>query len=451
LETLKAPKSRGKAAKEYLEHIGLVAREQPIRSSDYRLVSDDPYHYYLTRRLGLSSPFAYVEALNRGTWLHRAFEQITSSTDDRRAYITHCLSQVTKELRAACHAAELPASALSSAIERERQDAFSTLAWFEAALRVNVPNLPSLALGLGHFWNQFTDLGSELLLSYCDPKHPGTTSTIQIDRLALDKQNRIWIVDLKSTSEPTTSRLQTCPFDFQTRHYMHVFSRLWASNELPESLLRLIPKGAAFGGMLHIALQKPSIVFGAKDRPYHYISEGKKKKRNGRIHHDAPSSTYTVHITHTETGEDSPPAPFKALSEALSHMHEETGKKPEKQFYGEPDLRHYTERCLDWFEGKGEYSDFAPTRLEHPVVNCSWTHASLLDGDTLKEYHEQVSRITRYAKAEPCPSNFPRTGRGMKRRNELTMLAPLYALPFNQWARFIRENHLSQKWRDDPI
>ena len=61
------PTDRAKSARIYLEPEGLVARVPSIRSSDYGSALSDPFGYYLRRRLGLTPPLLYSEALARGS------------------------------------------------------------------------------------------------------------------------------------------------------------------------------------------------------------------------------------------------------------------------------------------------------------------------------------------------------------------------------------------------
>ena len=72
----KAPRldvdERGKPCAHYLSCFDLQAVSPSVRSSDAGYLGD-PFRYYLSRRLGLSSITEHSEPLNIGTFVHKCF------------------------------------------------------------------------------------------------------------------------------------------------------------------------------------------------------------------------------------------------------------------------------------------------------------------------------------------------------------------------------------------
>ena len=139
-------------------------------------------------------------------------------------------------------------------VAREELDARTSIAWFNAALQV--PDGSGKTIGQ-RFAEDWTVVDQEPTIAYGD-------CLIQPDCLLRDKAGKVWIVDFKTTSMSTNARLQTCPLEFQTQHYFHTMNE-----GLQDRLLEVqycAPEELA--GVLHIAVRKPSIEFGMKDRPF---------------------------------------------------------------------------------------------------------------------------------------------------------------------------------------
>src|SRR6185312_8257420 len=68
----------------------------------------------------------------------------------------------------------------------------------------------------------------------------------------------LWIVDFKTCEESPKVRLETCPFEFQTRHYLAIASKIFGAIKAKYKLADKV----TFGGMIHVCIQKPTIDFG---------------------------------------------------------------------------------------------------------------------------------------------------------------------------------------------
>jgi hypothetical protein len=67
-------------SRDLLAQHGLVERRPPVRSSDFRSLGS-PFHYYLTRKLGLVPALRYSVALSQGTWFHAALELLMNPSN----------------------------------------------------------------------------------------------------------------------------------------------------------------------------------------------------------------------------------------------------------------------------------------------------------------------------------------------------------------------------------
>lgn len=335
----------------WLEAHGIFARKPPIRSSDYRLLRSCPRTYYLSRRLGLVKAFQYSRALSRGSWVHLAFACILDDPTDRAITLESAIAARCDELRAVCKEMGVSPEKVREMVAREEQDARTSIAWFNAALQIPDGSGRTLAQRFAEDW---TIVAQEADIMHGD-------RLIQPDVIVRDKAGKLWIVDFKTTAMSTNARLQTCPLEFQTQHYFHTFNDMLPAN--PELILQY--GSDQVGGVLHIAVRKPSIEFGMKDRPF--------------------------------TLDESP---FKSGPRKGE-------PRNERIYTGEPDPYLYEQRCLDWYLGRGEYSHFEPERLTDPCVAISTTSAHLLLADDLKtEYDDRLSFIRNYTSRPAQPGEF---------------------------------------------
>lgn len=394
------PTDNRTSAREYLEAHGLVPVTPPIRSSDYSLALSDPFRYYLTRRLGLTPFLSYSTALNRGSWFHTAAQ--ASQTDDPSTFLLAALDARLSELKAVCESVGVLPSAALSFSQRERRDFETAHAWFDAASRVPFHDGASFTL----FFGTFRHVASELTL-----RHTTTINGIAfdlvctVDRLML-KNNHLYILDYKTCSEPPSIRLAKCPLEMQTWLYSFIVSEMLADGTL-QRLLNLSPS-VQFGGMYHLAIQKPTIKMGLNDRPYR----------------------------------DVPFTPSSGKNKGVTRI--------EREYYGEPSFANYVARCSSWYLRTGE---FAASPFEEPPVNISFISPSLIkDPLTLEDLYSRLFLIHSLSIREPSPANFPMNPDGIYnfRGQTLSPYAPLYMRPVSEWPAIIAEARFVVDHRDDP-
>jgi hypothetical protein len=399
-EPIPPPVDESDSARVYLEGHGLVALQPPIRSSDYSLCLSDPFRYYLTRRLGLSPFLSYSTALNRGTWFHTAAQ--ASQTSDPSSFLMNALDARLTELKAVCESVGvLPSAALSFA-QRERRDFETSSAWFDAARSVPFHQGKSLDT----FFAPFTTISSELTL-----RHPLTINgvTMQavctVDRFLL-RDNHLYILDYKTCSEPPTIRLAKCPLEMQTWLYSLITSEMLEAGTLQRHLD--LPPSVTFGGMYHVAIQKPTIKMGLNDRPYR----------------------------------DVPFTPSSGKNKGITRI--------EREYYGEPSFANYVARCTSWYTRSGEFS---ASPFEEPPINISFISPSLLKSPlTMKALHTRLLLIHSFATRPANPDNFPMNPDGIYnfRGQTLSPFAPLYQRPVIEWPSLIAEARFVVDHRDDP-
>ena len=284
------PTDRGRSARHYLESEGLIARVPSIRSSDYGSALSDPFGYYLRRRLGLVPALSYSEALSRGSYFHTLFALY--DRDDRwQIYKRQCKARLD-EINLICKDLRISETARAEAILNEQLDQASASAWYNG-----FENLPCMMGGsaLDLLRENFVKIGAEIRFTWVDERFPRTRQVAQFDLLLLNrKTNKLWIVDAKTTSAPPLIRLATVKDEFQTMHYVHALEWMMQRGILQKKYPQ-IPADVVIGGMMHVAILKPSIQFGQADRSFHWESEGKRTGIAGRIMR-SPVNLSLIHI-----------------------------------------------------------------------------------------------------------------------------------------------------------
>ena len=377
----------------WLESHGIFARTPLIRSSDYRLVRSCPRSYYLSRRLGLVKAFQYSRALSRGSWVHLAFACILDDPSDRAVTLEQAVVARCEELRDVAKTLGTSSDKIREIVAREEQDARVSIAWFNAALEVPDGSGRTIAQRFREDW-QIVEQEPEIAFKDC---------LIQPDCLVRDKAGKLWVVDFKTTSMSTNARLQTCPLEFQTQHYFHTMLNRTAAD----------PAAAAqwsdpdrIGGVLHIAVRKPSIEFGMRDRPF------------------------TMDLSPFKSG------PRKGEP------------RNEKIFHGEPDPYLYEQRCLDWYIGRGEYLHHEPERLTDPCVAISTTSAELLLSPEAKaEYNARLSFVRRYREQAAEPGNYE-IGDPVVQHGTPSPYLPFHMIEPGKWPDLILTEGFLQRDRD---
>lgn len=439
------PTDRGRSARHYLESEGLVARIPSIRSSDYGSALSDPFGYYLRRRLGLIPALSYSEALSRGSYFHLLFALY--DRDDRwQIFRRLCkarldeVNRISKDLR-------IVESARADAILNEQLDQAAASAWYAAFEQLPCMNGGS-ALDL--FSENFIKIGAEVRVTWVDERFPKTKQVAQFDLLLLNrKTNRLWIVDAKTTAAPPLIRLSTVKEEFQTMHYLHALEWFLSRGLLHERYPRL-PKDVELGGMMHVAILKPSIQFGQADRDFHWASEGKRTGVAGRIMRSPVNLRDQGEHVIKWTANQPYLEPFcGTVDECLAELHERTGKKPERVYDGEPSLDNYTKRCMRWYEGRGEYLDRAPDFQNDPPINISYTHSStMLDKDWRADYLSRVAMIYNLATLEANPCNYLRNIDSIRMGSKLALYSPFYLTEPKEWPALVQAQHFLVAHRD---
>ena len=389
---VKYPTSTTDDVRSWLEAHGIFARKPHIRSSDYRLLRSCPRTYYLSRKLGLVKAFQYSKALTRGSWVHLAFACILDDPTDRALTLEQAIVARCEELREVAKQMGASPEKVREMVAREEIDARTSIAWFNAAMQVPDGSGKTLAQRFAEDWT-VVEQEPEILYADC---------LIQPDCIVRDKAGKLWIVDFKTTSMSTNARLQTCPLEVQTQHYYYTLSDAMAAQ--PEMAIQY--GGDTVAGVLHVAVRKPSIEFGMKDRPF--------------------------------TLDESP---FKSGPRKGE-------PRNERIYTGEPDPYLYEQRCLDWYMGRGEYSHFEPERLTDPCVAISTTSAELLLAEDLKsEYHARLSFIRKYTSRTSQPSEFE-IGDPVVQHGTPSPYLPFHMVEPGKWPELILAEGFLQRDRD---
>lgn len=438
----------GEGARLWLEHHGYVATTPTIRSRDLDNCRRDPFFYYLTRRLSLTPILSTPSStLARGSWMHKFMEGVRLEPGSAHDLFSRALDVRLEELRDLCEIVGWGSDKLLNALDRERLDAECARGWIIALSSLPLPQL-GLPRGIIDWVRSpaITPIAYEATVRYTDPNYPKTPLAGTFDLLYhVPATNTVWVIDYKNTSDSPSIWAETAIRSFQTTHYRYLLSKLIATGELNAAFPQ-IPPGAKFGGIVHILLQKPSIVFGQKDRPYHYLSEGKKSGISGTAA-PLPGTAWQV----TTEGPQHPriTANYPTEDEAVKRLHEITGKTPSSVYSGEPDPHFYAARCLHWYRGTGEYADKYDERQVEPPVNIS-TITGPLDSHELRWYYQHLDYIYDHATRIPEPIRFPPTSNGMRRGKggDLNPWAPLFTAPVADWPSIILRNSLTQSHID---
>jgi hypothetical protein len=198
----------------------------------------------------------------------------------------------------------------------------------------------------------------------------------------------------------------------QCLHYLRVVHEMLKTGELQEHLG--IPPTTTLGGMVHFAVQTPTIEFGTRDRPF------------------------TLDTSPLKSG------PRKGQP------------RNEKIFHGEPSLARYIERCSDWYRGAGEYAHLLAERQALPIVDTSRTFFSDdFDSDAWVDYNHATRVFSNYSLlTKPVPNAFPRNPKSMiTMGGKIDSYAPFYVRDPSLWPELIRQTPFATHFRDgeDPL
>lgn len=410
---LPAP-TMGAEAIPFLSHHGIIPRSPTLRSSDFKLASSSPFLYYLTRRLGIARRWAWSAALSRGSWAHKCLELDSFTTHTpgvstaAHTLFESALTARLDELRAIAASMGTDSATVETILERERLDARTAQAWYSCISSIPIsPTHGNFRAYLSRpCWR---DLGAEIPITTphpIDPTAPGLRGTL--DRLFHNVHtNQLWILDLKSTALNPRDRLSLCSHEFQTAHYLFILKQLLSDFEFLKD--HDLPPDVTVGGMMHIAFQKPPLVFGTLDRPCKFVD-----------------------FTPTR-------GPNKGIT------------RSEKEYYGEPSSDLFIERCLRWYRGTHEYSHLAPLRELSPPVNISFTPISILDNPAYPSYTARINFLTSYATCEPFPDNFPYDAVQFQTFKKLSPWAPFALCPVADWPEIMTREGFLIAHRDEEF
>lgn len=404
------PVDDGRTALDYLAAYGLIPYIPTIRASDFELALADPFRYYLTRRLGLAPRLSWTKALSRGSWAHHAFFLDTFSPtlpDDHRTNYLKTLATRLDEIRGVGPFAGLTPATITEWLEREAKDADTAYAWYSVH-RTVAPSLPHYP-AFPDLIRAGTPISSEQ--TYHIPHKVGrytVYSVIQPDLLWLDAKNRLWIIDLKTCSESPKVRLSTCPIEFQARHYAHTLAAIQDTDpsQLPEAI-----RTADIAGVMHIAVQKPTIEFSGKDRDF--------TEKTRTITRGARKGETVVEREYAD---------------------------------GPPRWENYLARCRDWLLATGEYAVNAKERASDPCVNYSFvTSSTLFSRQAKADYQRDLTFLRSMATRPAHPEFFPKSARGAVDHDKPTFWAPFYLNPVVDWPGIVESLSLMSAFRDDSL
>lgn len=417
------PSDWGQSLTAWLEHHGHIATTPHIRASDYYTCATDPFRYYVERRLGLQSAFAYSEALRHGSWLHKCIELDPFTTDWTLAQWTVALTPYINarkaELEVVCDTFNIHGDARAAILLREEQDALTVAAWYSAERAVPIGTTKPFKDFISN--PNYKIVGRELGLRVknpVDPSHPDLAG--RVDLLYLNTlNNSLIILDAKSTAKVTSVRLAGCGWEYATLHYIHLLDACLKSGLL-HNLMPSLPPDVTIGGMVHVAFEKPEIRLSSMDR-----------------------DCTQIEVT-----------PSRGKNKGVS--------RTENVYSGEPKFINFQRRVQDWVFSTGDYLHLRTERSVDPVVNMSWTpaHSSsaspfpgVLDPVRREHFLKKYQIIAQYATASPEPNNFP--------VNDQTLVDPFSkrytawgALAVSRpasWPEVIRQNRLVTTHREDPL
>jgi hypothetical protein len=429
-----------------LADIGIEPVTPNARSSDADDACFDPFGHFLKRRLGLQPAATEAKALREGKWLHAHFQHLDAETDT--AYAAAMIREIQKveaDLVDRCQRGGIGQETIRRLCDLERDTLSVTGAWLDAALDVPIKQYGSFREFLDH--DRWEVVSREDCLDL--RSDTGLWFTVKPDLLLLDNNtHKLYVVDLKSTGEPTEVRAATCPFEFQSWHYVYTIAEMLARGFLDD--LYGLPSDVTMGGMYHLIMQRPTISPSKpSDTIYRYVAHGKKLGRQGRaVQQD--DGHWKVESWAEDQG------PIAAVVErcadedgAIVTLHKMTGKKPAKEFEDEPSMELYAARCQRWYKAEGEYKHLSIER-ESPV-EISFTDGDLMtDEEIRREYYAALERVIAYATCDPDPRNFMKNYAKIRAWKQLSPYAPFYTNPLEDWPEIIARHHFIIEHRDDP-
>lgn len=374
------PHERGESAAAWLAEQGWRHRELLVRSSDYGMLRECPFTWYIRRRLGLARASSYSPALARGSWAHLAFACKVAGRDESQ--YGAALEVRIDEIRAAAKVQGWGPETVADMTQRTERDSVQAWAWVDAAWTLPVNGE---GLTMERWFGAHEVLSQEAMI-----QHGGRAAVP--DAVVRDSAGGVWIVDFKTTSHDTVTRLQTCPAEFQTQHYF------WTAEDA----------GMAPRGVVHWCVSKPGFRFGMNDRPFALdTSPLKSGPRKGR-------------------------------------------PRNEKVYVGDPSPAIHRHRVREWMEGTGEFMQHAGERALRPAVNMSCTGAEHLRADDMRRmYDSRLAFCRSYFDRPPWPSSFECGDVRAERSGQQPVALPFMLMPVSSWPEIIAHERLVQRDRED--
>lgn len=368
---------------DFLEYHGYVAVTPYIHASDWYNVATNPFAYYIRRRLGLTHPFSVSDALSHGTWFHVAAETGANISDE--PFFAKLETRLT-EIKS-YSSLGVSGSQIHKALEEENRRALEALVWYQESSRKRFR-----WYGSDYTFNELlardkhrvlgVEMGFEITKRHGVVDLSGSRGTF--DLLLLDlTDNTVHVWDWKTTGDDPLDRLRSCPFEFQTQHYLHCLDHLIKDPSFRDK--HQIPDGATVGGMYHAVISKPNIKLCDKDRD------------------------------------------FTEESKVITRGPNKGQTKTEKKYYGEPKLKNYLTRVRQWYKDQ----DHVPVGLSH----TSWPFPD----EFRYQYTKRLDLIKHYAKVTPDPMNFPSYPISGARSTGVDLLA---MSQIKDWPRAIHEMNL---------
>jgi hypothetical protein len=413
-----APAGWGEDVASFLAHHGYFAVTPHIRSSDFYLCLTDPFRYYVERRYGLRSAFDSPAALVHGSWMHTCFEvddftQPVLSYEQLMARIRPTLEARLAELKVLIDTFNMSPETGRRILDTEEQDAQLVATWYTAARTIPFGHYRNFAHFLGN--PNFRILEREFPITVPGPDSSWPSFSGRMDSLLYRTDtNLLYVVDYKSTAKSCVQRLSVCPAEFQTHHYARLLLAVLPSVREKHNL----PADVRIGGVIHIAVRKPTIKLSSEDRSYKIVDF-------------TPSR-----------------GPNKGIT------------RPQYEYEGEPSFTNYLKRVTEQYTATGRYVSDHVDRQKDPWVNTSFTPAhrpnpyaspGILDSEMDFRYNTMSELIKRYATSPLRPDAFP--------QNPLTLVAsfadrltPWGALALTHpksWPSVIRDERLIITHRDE--
>jgi len=390
-------------------NLPIQTRRPPLRASDFEMCLTDPFMYFLRVRCGLTPLLSHSKALSRGSWFHKALESMEEQPEIRSQNYWISINLRLDELKKAAQEMGISSEKQQWISDHTMQDAQCALAYFEATSQISAIPYRGTYLTFPQYFalSHWKLLATELLLWDGE-------SACQLDRLYLDvPQKKLWILDAKTCDCLPVNRLQTCPIEFATPHYLSILNNL-----LPRVLEHFNLDGdITIGGMMHLAVQKAGIEFCGEDRDFVWEEYTLKKgKRKGQI-------------------------------------------EMRKNFTSdEPVFSNYVSRVGRWYKGEMEYLDKQAERTENPPVNISFTtFSSALDNNNGRyaRYLQRRRLLASYAQCEATTSQqldtFAQNIQSLREGDKLSAYAPFYLCPVEQWEEIIVRGNFIQSFRNPEI